>query len=120
MEANVRESSHVPDKLITSFRSHLNCGLSEKLLKFFSEQNIFVARQTLVVKARRRKLNENETRNLRCELDLLMMFSRNVFCGATNPRRPPGILIACVSLAYLVAINPFGVSISAVSRCTVI
>lgn len=27
----------------------------------------------------------------RCEFDLRMMFSRNVFCGATNPRRPPGI-----------------------------
>jgi len=29
---------------------------------------------------------------LRCELDRRMMFSRNVFCGATRPRRPPGIL----------------------------
>lgn len=30
---------------------------------------------------------------LRCELDLLIMFSRNVFCGATNPLRPPGIVM---------------------------
>lgn len=28
---------------------------------------------------------------LRCELDRLMIFSRNVFWGATKPRRPPGI-----------------------------
>lgn len=30
---------------------------------------------------------------LRCELERRMMFSRNVFCGATSPRRPPGILL---------------------------
>lgn len=28
---------------------------------------------------------------VRCELDLLMIFSRKVFCGATRPRRPPGM-----------------------------
>ena len=30
---------------------------------------------------------------LRCCDDRRMMFSRNVFCGATNPRRPPGMII---------------------------
>lgn len=30
---------------------------------------------------------------LRCELDRRMMFSRNVFCGATKPRLPPGIFV---------------------------
>lgn len=29
---------------------------------------------------------------LRWELDLRMMFSKNVFWGATRPRRPPGIM----------------------------
>lgn len=30
---------------------------------------------------------------LRCELDRRMIFSRNVFCGATKPLRPPGIFV---------------------------
>ena len=30
---------------------------------------------------------------LRCCDDRRMMFSRNVFCGATKPRRPPGMII---------------------------
>ena len=30
--------------------------------------------------------------HLRCCDDRRMMFSRNVFCGATNPRRPPGMI----------------------------
>lgn len=36
--------------------------------------------------------------NLRCELDLRMMFSKKVFCGATSPLLPPGIL-SCLILA---------------------
>lgn len=40
---------------------------------------------------RSHQINISSINNLRCWLDLLMMFSRKVFCGATSPLRPPGI-----------------------------
>ena len=36
--------------------------------------------------------------DLRCCDDLRMMFSRNVFCGATRPRLPPGIFFLSLFL----------------------
>lgn len=38
---------------------------------------------------------------LRCELDRRMIFSRNVFCGATKPLRPPGIFVNCVQFRVI-------------------
>lgn len=38
---------------------------------------------------------------LRCEFERLIMFSKNVFCGATKPRRPPGIFFVFYMLFAL-------------------
>lgn len=45
---------------------------------------------------------------LRCEFERRMMFSKNVFCGATKPRRPPGILN--VFLFFALVFIPFAYS----------
>lgn len=49
---------------------------------------------------------------LRCELERLMMFSRNVFCGATNPRRPLGILLCPSFFDPLEHFYPFSAPLS--------
>lgn len=36
---------------------------------------------------------QKKRQSLRWEFDRRIIFSKNVFCGATNPLRPPGILV---------------------------
>ena len=43
---------------------------------------------------------------LRCCDDLRIMFSKNVFCGATRPLRPPGIFQKFQSTEVVAPLNP--------------